>query len=82
MPLIEMKSATITSKGQIALPKDIRKHKGFREGAKIAILAYEDHVELRPMNQMNEKMSTAYATEKVLARDWNSKEDEKAWKGL
>ncbi|MBI4146664.1 AbrB/MazE/SpoVT family DNA-binding domain-containing protein [Candidatus Woesearchaeota archaeon] len=82
MPLLEMKSATITKKGQIAIPKDIREKEGFKEGTKIAILAFTDHVELRPMKQFNEKMFTALASEKTLSKDWNSKEDEEAWKNL
>lgn len=82
MPLIEMKSATITKKGQIAIPKDIRDKEGFKEGTKIAILAFEDHIELRPMSQLNEKMFPALASEKTLAKDWLSKEDEAAWKNL
>ena len=38
MPLIEIKTSKITSKGQIALPKDIRELEGFKEGTKVAIL--------------------------------------------
>ena len=82
MPLLEIKSATITDKGQIAIPKHIRDNKGFKRGSKIAILSYEDRIELRPMKQVSEKMSTAIASEKSLAKDWNSKEDDKAWKNL
>lgn len=82
MPLIEVKSAKITSKGQIAIPKDIRELEGFKEGTKIAILAFEDRLELRPLKQLNEKMLTALASEKVLAKDWNSKEEDNAWKNL
>ena len=37
-----MKSATITEKGQIAIPKDIRKIKGFKMGYKVVIVAYVD----------------------------------------
>lgn len=81
MSLLEIKTATITEKGQIAIPKDIRKN-GFRTGSKVAILAFKDHIELRPMEQISEKMFTAIASEKILARDWNSKEDELAWKNL
>ena len=80
--LIEMRSATITSKGQIAIPKEIRELEGFREGDKIAILAFENRVELRPLKQINSKLFTAIASEKVLAKDWLSKEDEEAWKNL
>ena len=82
MPLLEIKSATITEKGQIAIPKDIRDTEGFKTGSKIAILVFKDRVELRPMKQISEKMATAVASEKVLAKDWNSKEDDKAWKNL
>lgn len=82
MSLIEMKSATITEKGQIAIPKHIRDIEGFKKGSKIAILAFEDRVELRPMKQISEKMFSALASEKVLAKDWLSKEDEEAWKNL
>ena len=82
MPLLEMKTAKITSKGQIAIPKDIREIEGFKEGTKIAILAFEDHVELRPLKQLDEKMFTLVASEKSLAKDWRSKEDEEAWKDL
>ncbi len=82
MSLIEIKTATITEKGQIAIPKDIRRTKGFKTGSKIAILAFNDRVELRPLKQISEKLATAIASEKVLARDWNSKEDDEVWKNL
>lgn len=87
--LLEMKTATITEKGQIALPKDIRKIEGFKRGDKVAVLAFEDHIELRALSEVQEKMDfakekmlTALASEKSLAKDWLSKEDEKAWRNL
>ena len=82
MPLIEMKTVKITEKGQIAIPKDIRELEGFEEGDKIAILAFDDRIELRTLRQLNERMFTAFASEKVLTKDWLSKEDEEAWKNL
>jgi len=82
MTLVDIRSATITEKGQIAIPKDVRDKEGFKEGSKIAILAFGDHIELRSMKQLNEKMFTAFASEKSLAKEWNSKEDEEAWKNL
>ena len=82
MPLIEIKTVKITSKGQIAIPKDIRDKEGFKEGAKIALLAFKDRIELRPLKQVNEKLLLTLASEKSLARDWLSKEDEEAWKSL
>lgn len=34
------------------------------------------------MKQINEKMASAIASENVLAKDWNSKEDDEAWEKL
>ncbi len=82
MPLLEMKTTKITSKGQIAIPKDIRDLEGFREGMKVAILAFENRIELRPLQQINEKMYPTLASEKALAKDWLSREDERAWRNL
>lgn len=82
MPLIEIKSAKITEKGQIAIPKDIRALKGFKKGSKIAILAFEDRIEIRPISQISEKIANAVASEKSLSKDWNTKKEDKAWKSL
>lgn len=77
-----MRTATITEKGQIAIPKEIRKTKGFKKGEKIAVLAFENKIELRPLKEINEKLFPALASEKALAKEWNTKEEDKAWKHL
>ncbi len=82
MTLVEIKTATITEKGQIAIPKTIRKLEGFTEGSKIVLLTFEDHVELRPMQQMRERLGTAIASESSLAKGWKGKGEDKAWKDL
>lgn len=82
MKLIEVKTAKITEKGQIAIPKDIRDLEGFKKGSKVAILAFEDRIELRSMKHLSERMFTALASEKSLAKEWNSKEDDEVWKNL
>ena len=78
----EIKTATITSKGQICIPHLARTMKGFKEGSKVSILVYTDHVELRPMEQLSEKLFPALVSEEVLAKDWNTKEEDEAWKDL
>jgi AbrB family looped-hinge helix DNA binding protein len=55
MVLIDIKTATITSRGQIAIPKSIRKAGGFNVGSKIAILAYSDRIEIRTMDQIKDQ---------------------------
>lgn len=82
MVLIEIKTTKITNKGQISIPKDVREKKGFKEGQKLAIIAFENRIELIPLEEFNQKMFTAFASEKSLAKDWLSEEDEKAWKNL
>lgn len=85
MTLVDVRGATITGKGQISISKILRDDiSGFEEGSKIAILTYEDRIELRPLSSLkfNEKISSALMSEKSLAKDWNSKKDEKACKNL
>ena len=82
MALLEMKTVKITEKGQIAISKRMRELEGFREGEEIAILAFDDHVELRPSKQVSEKLAAAIASEKSLAKDWDTKEEDEAWKNL
>ena len=81
MTIVDMRTATITGKGQISIPKDIRSSK-FKEGSKVAIVAFKDRIEIRPMKQVSRRMETALASEKVLAKDWNTKEEVEAWKNL
>ena len=82
MGLIEVKTATITEKGQIVIPKDIRDIEGFGEGSKIAVLAFDDHIELRPLKSIKSGRITALLSEKALAKSWNTKEEDEAWKDL
>lgn len=80
--IIEIKTVTITEKGQICIPNSARSLKCFKEGTKIGIIVYENKIELRPLKQIKKGMEYAIASEKALEEDWNSPEDEKAWKNL
>jgi len=80
--LIGMKSVTITEKGQIAIPKELRKNKEFKNGNKLVVLSFEDRIELRPMKKFSESMQNTLLSEKVLAKEWLTKEEDKAWKNL
>ena len=88
MALRELKTVKITSKGQIAIPKEIREMEGFKEGTKIALLAFDDHVEIRPLNYIKkadlakEGALTYVMSESSLAKDWLTKEEDEAWKHL
>ncbi len=82
MSLLEIKTVTVTEKGQIAIPQHVRKIEGFKQGSKITLLVFDDHIELRSIAQVREHMLPALASEKCLAKDWNSKEEDEAWKDL
>ena len=77
-----MRTAKITEKGQIAIPKQLRESKGFKVGSKVAVFAFKDRIELRPLKQVSEKLFPALASEKSLAKGWNSKKDDATWKNL
>lgn len=79
--LKEIKTATITEKGQICIP-NIARVNGFKEGSKITILVYPDKIELRPMKQITEDMLPMLISEEALAESWNTPEEDEIWKNL
>ena len=46
-----MSTATVTSKGQITLPKDVREGLGLREGDKVDVEKVDGRYVLRPRNR-------------------------------
>ncbi len=80
----DIRTAILTSKGQICIPNVARKIVGFKEGTKISIIVYADRVELKPMKneELNEALFCMLASEEALSKNWLSKEDEEAWKDL
>ena len=82
MNLIEMKTAKITEKGQIAIPKDIRKLEGFKQGSKVAILAYKNRIEIRPLKELDYDKLNLLIAEKTFEKDWLSEEEDELWKNL
>jgi AbrB family looped-hinge helix DNA binding protein len=80
----DIRTATITEKGQICIPSIARTLAGFKEGTKISVVVYADRVELRLLKKenMDDALLCMLASEEVLAKNWMSKEDEEAWKDL
>ena len=44
-----MQATSVTSKGQVTIPKEIRQQLGIRAGTKVEFTLVGDHVELRPV---------------------------------
>jgi len=59
------------------IPKSIRDKS--REGERGANTAYDDRIEVWPPDEVDTSLSCAYASEKVLARDWDTEEENGAW---
>ncbi len=80
----DIRTAMITSKGQICIPSIARNLAGFKKGSKISIVVYADRVELKPLKKknMNDALSYMLASEEVLAEAWNTPEEDEAWKDL
>jgi AbrB family looped-hinge helix DNA binding protein len=80
--LISLKSVTITKKRQIALPKELKNNKLFKNGNKLVVLSFNDRIELRPLKSISKSLENSILSENSLAKDWLSKEEDKAWKNL
>jgi len=80
----EIRTVKITRKGQVSIPSVVRARAGFEEGAKINIVAYDDRVELRPMkkSKISEAMMGYIMSEEALAQNWDTPEEDEAWKDL
>ena len=79
-PSVEIRTATITEKGQISIPKEMRSRK-FKEGEKVAIISREDRIEIVPLAEFIERISPYIMSESSL-KDWLSPEEVEAWKHL
>jgi AbrB family looped-hinge helix DNA binding protein len=42
-----MDSTSVTSKGQVTIPKPLRQHLGLRQGSRVEFVLVGDHVEMR-----------------------------------
>ncbi|SFM49642.1 AbrB/MazE/SpoVT family DNA-binding domain-containing protein [Methanolobus profundi] len=81
MSVIDIRTATITSKGQIVIPSTMRKGL-FEVGNKVVIIAKKDRIEIRPLEDFEESMEMALASEKALAEVWDTPEEDEAWSYL
>ena len=80
--ILGMKSATITSKGQVTIPKELRKQAGFKTGSKVVFITLKDRVQVIPMEKISDAMYASLMSEKSLAKIWDTPEEDEAWKHL
>ena len=80
----DIRTVKITRKGQISIPSAVRTMAGFEEGAKVNVISYGDRVELRPMKKekISEAMMCYIMSEEALSKNWDTPEEDEAWKDL
>ncbi|MFH1752377.1 MAG: AbrB/MazE/SpoVT family DNA-binding domain-containing protein [archaeon] len=52
--LEDIRTSTITSKGQIVIPRAAREIEGFHSGQKVVIKTFKDHLEVQPWKSIRD----------------------------
>lgn len=53
-----------------------------KEGSQAVVVAYDDHIEIRPLSYVPQKLECALMSEPAFAQDWDTPEEDKAWENL
>lgn len=86
--MTQMEIITVSKKGQVVLPKNVREKLHIDQGSRLLLVQKDDRVTLSKVESLlgedeeQEKLFTALASEKALAKGWLTKEEDKAWKDL
>lgn len=60
-----MQTTTMTSKGQVTVPKEVRQRLGLREGMRVAFVVEGDHAVLRPATPDRSRPKSGFGMVKV-----------------
>lgn len=81
---MELKTIKISEKGQISIPKEMRKELKLKKGDKLAILTKGEQIIvqkadslLKKLNIEDESFHNMLASEESLKKDWDNKYDER-----
>ncbi len=55
-----MDASTVTSKGQVTIPKEIRRALGLRQGSRVAFAQEDGRIELRVLHQAPETLQSGF----------------------
>jgi len=81
--MTQVEIITVSKKGQVVLPKNVREEMRVSQGSKLLLVEKEGKATLSKLDALvKDKSFTLLASEKSLAKDWLSKEEEEAWKDL
>lgn len=81
---MDIKIIKLSDKGQISIPKDIRKEMHLNKGEKLVLMTkggqlilQKANLLLKKLNIEEESVSTMLLSEETLRKDWNNKYDER-----
>jgi len=81
--MAQVEIITVSKKGQVVLPKNVREEMRIGDGSKLLLVEKSGKATLTKIDPLlQENLSTVLASEKSLAKDWLSKQEEEAWKDL
>ncbi len=63
-----MDSGSVTRKGQVTIPKEVRRELGIREGSRIAFTVREGKAELRVLHRAPQRAASGFGMLKVRRR--------------
>ena len=55
-----METTSVTSKGQVTIPKSLRQQLGIRQGSKVEFSLVDDHVEMRVRSSPTEVVTSGF----------------------
>lgn len=81
---MDLKTIKLSEKGQISIPKDIRKGMHLKKGDKLVLIAKGDKLILQKAESLMKKLSideesvgTMMLSEETLKKDWDNEYDER-----
>ncbi len=55
-----MESTSVTSKGQVTIPKEVRQQLGIRTGSRVEFRVVDDHVEMRVSHRVEDVTESGF----------------------
>ena len=81
---MELKTIKLSEKGQISIPKDIRKGMHLKKGDKLVLMTKGEQLILQKADAVlkklgidEESMGNMLVSEEILKKDWDNKYDER-----
>ena len=78
-----MKTVTVSGKGQISIPQEIRKQLGIEKGSKLVIILKDKELLIRKISDISQSVADGFEdvvrySERSLEEVWDNEED-KVW---